>query len=359
MALQAEPSTPPSLLPTAPTPRPTPSAIATPPSPRLVTTPRPTATGDMWAPTPPPLQAFQAPTSATTIPTIFTTPPGWVVTIGQQASPGATVEFQESSDLVTWDTLATVVADASGSATCTVRPVRTAYYRAYVAGQLTAPARGVVVPTGEWTGWVVGNGPYSGVTGTFTVPNLVVPTQARTVVSEWVGLDGVAGSSLIQAGVSEVTTPGSQEVTFLPWWEILPDAPTYIDWNRLSVLPGHRVTATIWRVSGTQWGIELTDGTTGQTFVTTQPYGGSGTSADWIVEAPADTATGSVVTLGHFTPAITFTGARFSGEPGAVSSTVPEKLGPIVQAGLTVAVPSDLSGDGFAVAYGSSVPAAP
>ncbi len=315
-------------------------------------------------PTAPPLQAFVEPTAAT-VPTIFTTFAGGTVTISEAGVAGASVQFQESTDLVTWVALATVAVDASGQATYTFQPVHTAYYRAYsyATGQLSNRARGIVVAFGQWTGYTVGGGPFGAVTGTFTVPNLVVPTATATVAMEWVGIDGILpNTSLIQAGVSESTAPGSDQVTFQPWWEILPDDPTIvpIDWRELSVLSGHVVRVTIWQLNGSSWEISLTDDTTGQTYTTPpQTYRGPGTSAEWIVEAPANTETGSVFTLGQFAPDVTFSNARFFDEPSVVERPVSEKLQPIVQAGVIVAAPSALSGDGFTVAYGDVSPPAP
>ena len=355
-----------------PLPAQVPSPAAVPPTPFL--TPVPTVPAQqapppatpatpVTQPTAPPLQAFPAPVSVATIPTIFTTFAGQPETITESGTPGTSVQFQASTDLVTWVALVTVTVDPSGHASYTFTPLRTAYYRAYsdVTG-LSAPARGIVVATGQWTGYVVGNGPYSAVTGTFTVPNLLVPTTSETVVTEWVGIDGIyPNTSLIQAGISETTKPGSDQVALQPWWEILPDDPTIqpVDWHQLSVLPGHSVTVTIWQVAGSRWGISMKDSATGQIYTTVQDYSGPGTSADWIVEAPANIDTASVYKLGQFTSDIAFSKARFVGEPAAVDRSATEELPPIVQAGVTVAVPSALSGGGFTVAYGATPPAAP
>jgi len=309
-------------------------------------------------PSAPPLQAFQAPISAT-IQTIFNTPSGQPVTITWPGAPGISIQFQVSTDLVTWSALVTVQVDPSGQASYTFTPTRTAYYRAYsyATGQLSAPARGVVVVGGLWSGYVVGDGPYTAVTGTFTVPNLVV-SSTETAMAEWVGIDGVGvgpNTPLIQAGVLEQTVPGTNAVKYRAWWEVLPDDPTtvHIPWGQVSVLPGHRVTVTIWQVSGPSWGITLTDDTTGQNYTRVRTYTGPHQSAEWIVEAPVNTTAGSVYTLGHYVPDVTFSNARFIGP-----RTLTEGLS-IVQGGATVSVSSALSADSFTVGYGSETPAAP
>lgn len=342
----------------SPTPPTGSTNLSSPQGPAQETAPTALSTEPLLRPSAPPLQAFQAP-SAATIDTIFTTVSGQPVTITWPGTPGTRVQFQDSADGVTWHALQTVAVDASGRATYTFTPALTKYYRASTpaTGQVSTPSRGVVVPTGLWTGYVLGNGPYTAVTGTFTVPNLLVPTPVETRTVEWVGIDGISPStSLIQAGVSEGTTPGTDQVTFQAWWEILPDEPTIvpIPWSQVSVLSGHSVTVTIWQVSGSRWAIGLTDNTTGQSFTTVQNYDGPHTSAEWIVEAPADTATGGVYTLGHVVPDVTFSNARFVGV-----NTFIEVLPPIVQGSAAVASVSTLEGDGFTVGNGGVVPGTP
>lgn len=204
----------------------------------------------------------------------------------------------------------------------------------------------------NWSGYIVGNGPYGVVTGTFTVPN-IVDSVAETVTAEWVGIDGINTNSLIQAGVVETYEPTGNRVTYRAWWEILPAEPVLvpIDWNQVSVLPGHRVTVTIWQVGGPLWAIKLTDNTTGQSFTTEQSYSGPQASADWIVEVP--TLAGATETLGEYSPAVKFSGLRITG------SDTTTTRGSLVQGGAIVSVPSELTAAGFTVAYGAVAPAAP
>ncbi len=334
------------------------------PSSAAIGTPAALTATPATAVTAPPLQAFVEPAAAS-VTTIFTTFAGATVTVTEGGVAGTSVQFQQSTDLVTWLALATVPVDASGRATYSFRPVRTAYYRAYsyATGALSSPARGIVVAFGLWTGYTVAGGPFRAVTGTFTVPNLVVPTTTAMAVAEWVGIDGIfPDTSLIQAGVSETTAPGSYQVAFQPWWEILPDDPAIvpIDQSQLSVIPGDEVTVTIWQASRSTWMISLTDARTGQTYTTPpEVYRGPTSSVEWIVEAPANTETGSVFPLGEFMPDVTFSNARYLDAPTAVGHPTSEELPPIVQAGATVAVPSTLSAGGFRVAYGAGLPSAP
>ena len=142
----------------------------------------------------------------------------------------------------------------------------------------------------NWSGYVAGGGPYSVVKGTFTVPSPVSGAPSDGQVSEWVGVDGASSSdtSLIQAGVAESADPQSPGgVSIQPWWEILPAAETNISTVPVSV--GDRVTVTIWHLGGTSWEINLTDDTNGHSYTTPpEQFTGAGSSAEWIVEAPAE-----------------------------------------------------------------------
>jgi hypothetical protein len=212
----------------------------------------------------------------------------------------------------------------------------------YNAPSLTA------VQSENWSGYVVGDGPYTSVTGTFNVPNLgATPTLTMTV--EWVGIDGAANASLIQAGVIELYDPRTSSVVTAAWWEILPAPLTLIS---MTVVPGDTVTVTISQVNGMVWGITLTDGTTGGSFSTYQSYSGPQTSAEWIVEAPTTLAAGQT-TLGAYNPDVTFSGLRMNGPETTLTQMT------MVQGGLTVSVPSALTAAGFSVTYGASPPAGP
>lgn len=111
--------------------------VAPPPTPTPVPTP---------IPTPVPLPTPQ-PTPGT-IPTIFTITAGQQTTITQAGTPGAVVQFQTSTDLVTWYALGTVTVGATGVATYTFAPSQTAYYRTYfyANGTTNSPVQGVVLP---------------------------------------------------------------------------------------------------------------------------------------------------------------------------------------------------------------------
>lgn len=206
------------------------------------------------------------------------------------------------------------------------------------------------IASANWSGYEVGDGPYTSVAGTFTVPSLA-SSSIDSAMAEWVGIDGAANSSLIQAGVGESFDPTTNEVLIQPWWEILPAPETPI--TSVAVAPGDTVTVAIGQSSASMWTIEVTNDTNRQSFATDQPYSGPLSSAEWIVEAPTVSSSGTVATLGAYSPNITFTGLQATGTSLGTTAVVME------QAGEVVSVPSALTAAGFTVAYGSTQPAAP
>ncbi len=207
-----------------------------------------------------------------------------------------------------------------------------------------------VVDSSNWSGYADLGGPFTAVQGAFNVPDLFsAPTETDT--TEWVGIDGVSNSSLIQAGISEQYDPSAGGVYVWAWWEILPAPETQI--ASIVVGYGDRVTVQIARVSGTLWSIQLTDDTTGQTFSTDQTYTGPGTSAEWVVEAPSF-SDGSVATLGDYTPDVTFGGLGVNGTPVGL-----DEIFMVDQGGAVISSPSALDPNGFTVAYGTVPPSGP
>ena len=207
------------------------------------------------------------------------------------------------------------------------------------------------VLSSNWSGYVELNGPFTSVTGTFSVPSLFAGTPRGDQMSEWVGIDGGNGdNSLIQAGFNESPDPNNPDDFIIqPWWEILPAAETYI--TSVQIQPGDQVTVSIDQISGTNWGITLTDDTNGESFTTDRTYSGPASTAEWILEAL--TVSGKVATLAPYSPVVTFSVLGFSGSTTKLQEVV------MVQSGTQVSTPSTLTANGFTVAYGSNAPQAP
>ena len=211
-----------------------------------------------------------------------------------------------------------------------------------------APSTQEETTSGNWSGYVETNGPFTAITGTFVVPS-VTYYRAGSTVSEWVGVDGWANRSLIQAGVNEVPQK-SGDVLVEPWWEVLPARQK--DATGVVVAVGDSVTVTISKVNGSMWSIELTDGTNGDVFSTAKDYQGQLSSAEWIVEAN-EQADGRVTQLAHYGPRVSFTKLGVTGRQTTVIRVV------MSQQGERVSTPSAAIRGAMSVSYGSEVPGAP
>jgi hypothetical protein len=213
---------------------------------------------------------------------------------------------------------------------------------------VVAPAQ---VESSNWSGYAVTGGPYTSVSGTFTVPSLESGDTTADQLAVWVGIDGFTAddNSLIQAGVEECVDPNDpSEFKLFPWWEILPAAETPI--TTVTVAPGDEVTVTIGQADADDWTITLTDDTNKQSFTTTQAYDGPATSAEWIVEAPETVDSNGnpqPSPLAPYTPDVTIDGMGTTG-PGMSWYDV---LMTSTTNGGTISTPSSLAPTGFSVAY--------
>jgi Peptidase A4 family len=244
----------------------------------------------------------------------------------------------------------------------------------------TAPPSAFPQPrtSNNWSGYVVTGGPFTEANGTFTVSGLEPGAPQLDAMSEWVGIDGQAGTGgyqdLIQAGVLQSMEP-CDGVATNPNGPYNPDKFYICPWTffiengqglqgplpRLTVKEGDSVSVEIRQKGGTEWAISMTDTTTGQTWSSgDQYYPGPGYSAEWIVEDPGKAGQPCGSSGGNFagqcplpaySPAVSFNGLGLT--PGIVSSWYEYGL---VQGGSEVATPSSLRTNGptvtgFVVSY--------
>jgi hypothetical protein len=226
-----------------------------------------------------------------------------------------------------------------------------------VQGRLVKTSAGEVLPTRggtatslNWSGYAVTPG--SGITGvssTFTVPSagLVPPGFSAT----WAGIGGYTGSDLIQAGVSENSAIGGliSGGQYGAWYEILPATETALTNctgnSACTVKPGDVVSVNINQTAAGQWDVSLKDPAEGWTFDKSIAYASTGSSAEWIYEAPTvllqtiPAATGTT----HFGPTSTYTDATGT-HPIASGSPTMIDMGPGI--GINEATPSALASDG-------------
>ena len=235
----------------------------------------------------------------------------------------------------------------------------------------------------NWSGYAE-TGTFTGVSGTWTVPT-VSATSSATYSSAWIGVDGFNNSNLIQTGTEEDYYSGAAH--YNAWWEILPAAETEIAPSSYPVSPGDRMSASIYKTTQTittgggrhgrgstepAWVIIIKDTTKGWSFSTQQGYTGSGTSAEWVMEAPE--VGGRIATLAHYTitpPANTgdfdnagiLTSVVSSGSPTYASAGLnyTNDSGVMIQNNVQVSTPGDpdTALTAFNAAYGSAIPPTP
>jgi hypothetical protein len=215
----------------------------------------------------------------------------------------------------------------------------------------------------NWSGYGVTSGPFASVTGTFTVPYLTTDAACDEETSEWVGIDGLHNSQLVQAGVSEsMTNPFTGACTpglfySWAWWEVLPSYLTPIasweDGGPAVVTAGDQVTVTI-TASGSISLVDNNDldGAGAGVFTTGTAYNGPATSAEWVVEAPDDDgACGGSCTLAPYSgpsgnqPGVTFSALGVAGYLSAVDEIF------MVQGGDEVSAPTPMGPTGFGSSY--------
>lgn len=244
----------------------------------------------------------------------------------------------------------------------------------------------------NWSGFAEA-GHYTSVTASWTVPTVTAGAGTTTrgrfgrqgstsawYSATWTGLDGFNDSNLIQAGTEQDYYGGSPH--YSAWWEILPAAETVI---AEPVSPGDVINVDIVQTptevvipSGRgrstaeyEWTITLSDAgpTHPWRFVTTQPYAGTGSSAEWVVEAPE--VGGAIAALADygFPPSSSASGDFRSAD---VATTVGGPLqgaglnfgndaGALIQNGVQVSTPGppDPAATAFNALYGPTAPPAP
>lgn len=153
----------------------------------------------------------------------------------------------------------------------------------------------------NWAGYVATSGKYSAVEGSWVV---AAPSVSTTASGDgtWVGIGGYTTSDLVQAGTRAHSENGV--TSYESWYELFPAPATAIP---MSVHAGDTIRVAIRLVASNTWSVRLTDETTGAKFSQTLSYHSSGSSAEWIEEAPG-TGGGAIMQLDHF-GSVAFTAA--------------------------------------------------
>lgn len=206
----------------------------------------------------------------------------------------------------------------------------------------TTPAR-ISDTSSNWSGYVANGGTYTSVTGTWIVPTVSATTSGADAT--WVGIGGVTGTDLIQAG-TQATVTGSGAVTYSAWTEILPD---YSRPAPLEVNPGDSVTVTITEQTSGMWSIVMVNNTTRDSYEKTLRYSSSRSSAEWIQEAPSTDR--GIVPLSDFGTVRFLAGSAVrDGVSMGLSALGATPVAMVNRAGQAIALPSTLGADGSSFA---------
>jgi hypothetical protein len=201
----------------------------------------------------------------------------------------------------------------------------------------TTPAR-ISDTSSNWSGYVANGGTYTSVTGTWIVPQVGATTTGADAT--WVGIGGVSGTDLIQAGTQATVVGGS--VSYEAWIEMLPDSSRTVS---LAVAPGDSVTVTITEQSSGEWLIAMANNTTKSSYQRTVRYSSSRSSAEWVQEAPSSGR--GIIPLDDF-GSVRFTAgsAVRDGKTLTLSALGASAVAMINRSGQVIAQPSTLGADG-------------
>jgi hypothetical protein len=215
----------------------------------------------------------------------------------------------------------------------------------------TLPRHGGTVDSLNWSGYAVtpSKDGITAVKSTFVVPKAgsVPPGFAAT----WTGIGGYSSSDLIQAGVSENSTPNNSVAgdQYGAWYELLPASETALTKctgnSSCPVSPGNKVTVSIVKAGTKKWTISLTDPTEHWTWTKTVAYTSTESSAEWILEAPtvgAQTVLADVGTV-KFGPTSNYVA---DGHTYTIAKGSPTEIDLSPGGGVNEATPSALASNG-------------
>ena len=204
--------------------------------------------------------------------------------------------------------------------------------------QPSTPAA-VLSRSSNWSGYAATGGLVTSVTGSWIVPT--VSSTSAGADATWVGIGGLTGRDLIQAGTQAMVSANGT-VEYSAWTEMLPQSSRTVP---LEVRAGDAVTVTLTQQSGTNWLITINNDTTKENYSVTVQYSSSTSSGEWIQEAPS--AGRGIVPLDQFgTLRFTAGGAVVNGKSQSLADLGARAITMINGAGQAIAQPSVLGSDG-------------
>jgi len=212
------------------------------------------------------------------------------------------------------------------------------------AGSVASNARqpGTSIPESRnWAGYAATGGTFTSVSATWNVPEFA-PDSPAGADAIWVGIGGVRGNDLIQAGTQE-TVSGHDSTEYQAWIETLPQASRPVP---LAVNAGDSISVSLQEQVGDDWLIAFVNNTSGKTYQLTMHYASARSSAEWVVEAPT-ARRGRLLPLDAF-GSVNFTQAATvkDGKLLTVAQAGGKPITMIAQRGRALARPSALDEDG-------------
>jgi hypothetical protein len=207
----------------------------------------------------------------------------------------------------------------------------------------------------NWSGYADTGPTFTAISAQWVVPT-VQPSQSSQYSSTWIGIDGFGNgdTSLIQTGTAQETGGGA--TTYYDWWEIITASDPAPAVTIAVVSPGDHMTASIYEVTAGTWMMAITDVTSGSAFSQPFSYSGTGSSAEWIEEAP--TINNDQSTLADFGSASFSNMAdTHSGSP-AVAQTQLDMVSSS-NSNDVIATPGSIANNAFTITYTGPVPTAP
>jgi hypothetical protein len=160
---------------------------------------------------------------------------------------------------------------------------------------LVTPASAAVSPPG-WYGYAVIGSTYTSTTADWTMPSLSCVTQGA-YVSIWTGLDGYSSDTVEQVGAGAYCSGGA--AYYFGWYDMYPAAP--VDFGN-TLKPGDHLEAAVTYDGAQEFTITLSDVTRGWSHTVNESLAGAArSSAETVVEVPANLSCAPEQTLAAFT----------------------------------------------------------
>jgi hypothetical protein len=202
----------------------------------------------------------------------------------------------------------------------------------------------------NWAGYAATGGTFTSVSATWRVPEFAANSPAGADAI-WVGIGGVRGTDLVQAGTQE-TVSGHGSTNYQAWVETLPQPSRSVP---LAINAGDSVTVSLQEQTGGDWLITFVNNTSGKSYQLTTHYASSRSSAEWVVEAPT-ARRGRLLPLDTF-GSVSFTQAATvkDGNALTVAQAGGRPITMIAQRGRPLARPSALDEEGASFNVSQSV----